>query len=122
MVEQDVLELFIVPGFQQRVDRTSRQFGECLIGGSKDCEGAFSFEGVNQSGGLYGSDQCREAAICYSGINDIQHVRGWEKHRIDHMDHTIGGFDVGEDDFGFVDVYTTHVHFDREIFAQQCRS
>ena len=58
-------------GWSRLVHGAGGQLGKGIIGGGEDGEGTFTLEGVNQSGGLKGSNQGGEAAICYGGVNDV---------------------------------------------------
>ena len=48
---------------EQGVESACGKFGEGVIGGGKDCEGAGNFEGVNEAGDRQGLGQCLEMAV-----------------------------------------------------------
>jgi hypothetical protein len=71
MVCEDVNQLLLVFRFEQVLNGSLRQLGECLVGGSKDRVGSPALQGINQTCRLQGSGQGLEASGTYSCINDV---------------------------------------------------
>ncbi len=120
MVEQDVGQLLFVFSLEQLVQGAGRQLGESLIGRSEDCEGTFTLERIHQFGSLNRSNQGGKASIRNSRVNNIHHL-GFsrrENDRVDHVDHTIAGFNIGDDNLGVIDEHLTAIHFDHDLFAK----
>jgi hypothetical protein len=59
MVGQDLGELALILGLEQRVDDAGRQLGESLVGRREHREGAFAEQRVDEVGGLHGGDEGR---------------------------------------------------------------
>ena len=124
MVEQDVGQLLLVLGQEQALQCAGGQGGEGIIGGGKDSEGASALQGLDQARRPESSHQGGEAAIGYGDINNALGCHGFfsrrKEDRVDHMDDTIRGFDVGDDDLdGLVQVNAAHIYFDGDLLASQ---
>ena len=91
------------------------QCGKGVIRGGKDRQRSIALEGVNQAGSLDGGDEGCEAAISERGFNDVQRRR--QDHRVDHVDHAVGGPDVGDDHFSAVDHDFAIGHIDQDRLA-----
>jgi hypothetical protein len=72
MVQQDVGQLRDIG--QQSSDGALGQLGKSIVGGSKDCEGTFSLERVDQVSRAQGSSQGGEATIRYGGVDDVDEL------------------------------------------------
>ena len=112
MVEQDLLELsFRI--FQQGFHGTFWQSLEGIIGWCKECQHTFTLEGSVE---LSCIDSCLEDGVIGTVADDVVNGVGrWQQNCIDHMHHTIVGFQVGDGYLGIVDVnmsiHDGYLHF-----------
>ncbi len=96
---------------QQAGHQALGQIFESCIGGGEYGKGSVSCQHIGQSGCNNSSFQGVVVGTCY---DNIRHGCSGYDDRIDHMNHTVVGFNIGGGHHGIVDVYAATVdgHFD----------
>ena len=72
-------------------------------------------QGLYQTGFCQRSDESVEAAVFNSDISNCAAFR--QDHSVDHMDDTIAGLDIGDNDFGIIYHHFTHIGGNINVLA-----